>query len=98
MSGGSMDYVCYRVEDAARMTYDQEFAELLRDAAKVLHDEGWWMSGDTSEEAYYSTLAAFKAKWFSGDRSERLKGYIDKDIEELRGELYALIGAKLVKP
>jgi hypothetical protein len=96
MSGGSMDYVCYRVEDAARVTHDPEFAELLRDAAKVLHDEEWWMSGDTSEEAYYNALIAFKAKWFHGDRNERLKGYIDKNIKELRGELYALIGAKVV--
>jgi hypothetical protein len=82
--------------DAASMTHDPEIAELLRDAAKVLHDEEWWMSCDTSEEAYYNALIAFKAKWFSGDRSERLKDYIDKDIEKLRGELYALIGSKVV--
>ena len=96
MSGGSMNYVCYQVEDAASMTPDQEFAELLRDAAKVLHDEEWWLSCDTSKETYLETLAAFKAKWFCGDRTERLKGYIDKDIEKLREELYALIGAKVV--
>lgn len=39
MSGGSMDYVYAHVVDAAGMTHDPEFAELLRDAAKVLHDE-----------------------------------------------------------
>lgn len=94
MSGGSMDYVCYRVEDAASMTRDPEFAELLRDAAKVLHDEEWWRSCDTSKETYLETLAEFKAKWFGSDRTERLKGYIDKDIERLRGELYSLIGVK----
>ena len=94
MSGGSMDYICYRVEDAASMTHDPEFAELLRDAAKVLHDEEWWMSCDTSRETYLETLSAFRAKWFCCDRTERLKGYIDKDIEKLRGELYALIGVK----
>ena len=96
MSGGSMDYVCYQVESAASMTNDQEFAEMLRDAAKVLHDEEWWQSCDTSRETYLETLAAFKAKWFCGDRTERLKGYIDKDIEKMREELYALIGAKVV--
>lgn len=94
MSGGSMDYVCYHVEDAASMTHDPELAELLRDAAKVLHDEEWWMSADTCKETYLETLAEFKAKWFGGDRDERLRGYIDKDIERLRGELYSLIGAK----
>ena len=76
------------------MTHDPEFAELLRDAAKVLHDEEWWMSADTCKETYLETLASFKAKWFGGDRVERLKGYIDNDIEKLRGELYALIGTK----
>lgn len=94
MSGGSMDYVCYRVEDAASMTCDPEFAELLRDAAKVLHDEEWWKSCDTSKETYLETLATFKAKWLGSDRTERLKGYIDEDIERLRGELYSLIGVK----
>lgn len=94
MSGGSMDYVCYRVEDAASMTHDPEFAELLRDAAKVLHDEEWWMSCDTSKETYLESLAAFKKKWFGGDRTERLKGYIDKDMARLRAELYALIGVE----
>lgn len=96
MSGGSMDYVCYRVADAATMTHDPEFSELLRDASKVLHAEEWWMSCDASKEAYLEELAAFKVKWFSGDRVERLKGYIDKDMDALRGELYALIGAKVV--
>ena len=94
MSGGSMDYIYSRVEDAACMTLDPEFAEMLRDAAKVLHDEEWWMSCDISKETYLETLAAFKAKWFCGDRAERLKGYIDKDIGKLREELYELIGVK----
>lgn len=96
MSGGSMDYVCYQVEDAASMTHDPEFAEMLRDASNVLHDEEWWTSCDTSKKTYLKTLAAFKAKWFCGDRDERLKGYIDKDIDKLREELYALIGVNEV--
>ena len=92
MSGGSMDYVYAYLNDAASMTHDPEFAEMLRDAAKVLHDEEWWMSADTRKETYLEELAAFKAKWFSGDRTERLKGYVDTEIERLHGELYALIG------
>ena len=95
MSGGSMDYVCYRVEDAASMTHDPEFAELLHDAAKVLHDEEWWLSSDSTKEDYLEALAAFKRKWFGGDRADRLKGYIDKDMEKLRDELYALIGVEV---
>lgn len=92
MSGGSMDYICFQVENAASMTHDPEFAEMLHDAANVLHDEEWWLSCDTSKETYLKTLESFKTKWFCNDRTERLKAYIDKDIEKLRGELYALIG------
>ena len=84
MSGGSMDYVCFKVEEAASMTHDAEFADMLRDAAKVLHDEEWWMSCDYSEEDYRESLIAFKEKWFKSDRSERLIGYIEEEIEHCR--------------
>ena len=94
MSGGSMDYVYIQVNEAARMTHDPEFAEMLRDVAKVLHDEEWWISADTCKETYLEELAEFKAKWFCGDRTERLKGYIDKEMGRMRGELYALIGVQ----
>ena len=92
MSGGSMDYVCYRVEDAASMTEDAEFSELLQDAAKVLHAEEWWRSCDSSEEEYRKALAEFKAKWFKGNRADRLKGYVDKEIELCRKRCYSIIG------
>lgn len=92
MSGGSMDYICYRVEDAASMTSDAEFSDLLRDAAKVLHAEEWWRSCDSSEREYRDELAAFKAKWFGSDRSERLRGYVDEEIERARKACYNLIG------
>lgn len=92
MSGGSMDYVCYRVEDAASMTGDVEFSEMLRDAAKVLHAEEWWRSCDSSEEEYLKELAEFKAKWFKGERSERLREYVDKEIERCRKHCYSIIG------
>ena len=92
MSGGSMDYICYKVDEAASKCEDAEMKDLLRDASKVLHDQEWWWSSDYSEEDYRETLAKFKAKWFSGDRSERLKGYVDESMDRLRGELYSLIG------
>lgn len=92
MSGGSMDYVCYEVENAARMTNDPEFAEMLRDAAKVLHDEEWWRSADSSKQQYLDELARFKAKWFKGDRTQRLKGYVDERIKWAIEDCYSLIG------
>ena len=96
MSGGSMDYVCYRVDDAASMTGDAEFAEMLRDAAKVLHAEEWWRSCDSSEDEYREELASFKSKWFGSDRAERLRGYVDREIERARKRCYDLIGAREV--
>ena len=89
-----MDYVCYKVDEAASKCEDAEMRDLLRDAAEVLHDQEWWWSSDYSEEDYRETLAKFKAKWFAGDRTERLKGYVDESMESLRGELYSLIGVR----
>lgn len=96
MSGGSMDYICYRVSDAAGMCEDVELAELLRDAADVLHDEEWWMSGDCSEDEYRKSLDEFKAKWFKGDRENRLKGYVDKEIARCRKRCYSILGSMTI--
>ena len=93
MSGGSMDYICYRVDEAAGMCEDVELADLLRDAAKVLYDQEWWESCDYNEDEYRKSLAEFKAKWFEGDRADRLKGYVDKEIERCRKRCYSIIGS-----
>lgn len=93
MSGGSMDYIYFRVNDAASVCEDVELADLLRDAAKVLHDEEWWESGDYSEDEYRESLVEFKAKWFKGNRADRLKGYVDAEIERCRKRCYSIIGS-----
>jgi hypothetical protein len=92
MSGGSMDYIYCQVDEAASMCEDVELSDLLHDAAKVLHDEEWWKSGDCGEDAYRKSLAKFKAKWFKGDRAGRLKGYVDAEIERCRKRCYSIIG------
>lgn len=94
MSGGSMDYIYFQVEEAASMCDDAELSDLLRDAAHVLHEEEWWKSGDTSMDDYFEALAEFKAKWFGVDRRDRLKGYVDKEINRCRERCYSIIGAK----
>jgi len=93
MSGGSYGYIYSRLEEEClgRM-YDEEMNDLIKDLCDVLHDLEWWRSCDCSEEHYRDTLAKFKAKWFTGDRQERLKGYIDEKIGFVRSELYSLIG------
>ena len=93
MSGGSYDYIYSRLEEEClgRM-YDEEMNDLTKDLCYVLRVLEWWQSCDSSEECYRDTLAKFKAKWFRGDRQERLKGYIDEQIGIVRSQLYSLIG------
>ena len=93
MSGGSYSYIYSRLEEecGGRM-YDAEMNDLITDLCEVLHALEWWQSGDTSEDRYREILSDFKAKWFNGDRQERLKGYIDDQIAIVRGQLYYLIG------
>lgn len=93
MSGGSYSYIYSRLEEecGGRM-YDAEMNDLIKDLCDLLHTLEWWQSGDTSEDRYREELSRFKAKWFKGDRQERLKGYIDEQIGIVRSQLYSLIG------
>lgn len=92
MSGGYLDYICYKLNDITDRIDDREIKDLIKDLAELLHDYKWWQSGDYGSETYYETLDEFKAKWFKGDRQERLKGYIDEQIGIVRSKLYSLIG------
>ena len=93
MSGGSYSYIYSTLlSECDGAMYDAEMNDMIRDLADVLHDLEWWQSGDSSEDKYRTTLASFKAKWFKGNRKERLKGYIDDQIGIVRNQLYALIG------
>lgn len=53
MSGGSMDYLCFKVEEVAEQLTDKEntplqraFGEHLKKVADALHDIEWVWSGD----------------------------------------------------
>lgn len=93
MSGGSYNYICYKLkEECNGAMYDAEMNDLITDLCEVLHDLEWWQSADSSEERYRKTLNKFKKKWFNGDREKRLKGYIDEQIGITRSRLYSLIG------
>lgn len=72
MSGGSLDYVCYRVDDAvdtiekrATTPLHKAFAQHLRDISKALHDLEWVFSGDYCE----------------GQEVESLKKVVNKQME-----------------
>ena len=96
MSGGSRNYVCFKIDDdLCGKMYDAELNDLMEDISKLAHDVEWYDSGDTGIEDYRKSVAEFKEKWFRGNRQERLKGYIDKELEETRKRLYSLIGEEV---
>jgi hypothetical protein len=72
MSGGSLDYVCYKLDDAievierrATTVLQIAFAAHLKDVSKALHDLEWVFSGDYSE----------------GQEVESLRKVINKEME-----------------
>lgn len=94
MSGGSHNYICYKIEDElVGYMYDRELDDLMKDIAKLAHDLEWFDSSDIGLDTYRETVRKFKEKWFGGDREERLKGYVDDAVSNLREELYSLIGS-----
>jgi Ni,Fe-hydrogenase III component G len=91
MSGGSHDYICYKVEELEGQMHDKELDILVKDFAELLHDLEWWDSCDYSEETYRTTVRKFKEKWF-GKRDERLKQVITESCYQLEKELLEMIG------
>ena len=94
MSGGSHDYICYRINDelCGRME-DKELNDLINDISILAHDLEWYHSGDIGRESYIKSINAFKKKWFKANRDERLRSYVDEAVAALKEEFYALIGA-----
>lgn len=93
MSGGSMDYLCYKIEEAARQIPDREIKKMAMDFADLMHDCEWYIDSDIGEDTWNTSLAKFKSKWF-GKRDERLKEIIESAVAELRTELLTMIGTK----
>lgn len=91
MSGGSMDYVCFRIEECADYVEDKEIKELVKDLAKLMHDLEWYQSADYSRDQYEKTLSEFKTKWFGDKRNERLKEYLNATLDDIRREISNLI-------
>lgn len=94
MSGGSMDYIWAKVEEASDMVSDKEISELLKDLSNLLYDETCYNNGACGEEDYLKTLVWFKQKWFGGNREERLKKYVDEEVDKTKNKLYSLIGVE----
>ena len=93
MSGGSCNYVCYKIkEELCGRMEDAELNDLIKDIAELAHALEWYLSCDTNEESYGNAVREFKQKWFKTSREERLKEYIDESLDNMRRDLYKLIG------
>lgn len=92
MSGGSMNYLCYRIEEEAGNMDDREIITLCKDVAKLMHDREWLLSGDYNESVWIKSLSEFKKKWFKGSRTSRLANLIDEVFTEAKEECMRMIG------
>ena len=92
MSGGSMNYACYTIEEQARYLEDRELVDIAKDMAKLFHDAEWWHSSDIDEKDYRETVKWFKDKWLrNGNVDERLRGYIDQIFDDAKQECKLLV-------
>ena len=84
MSGGSHDYICYKIDDLlAGKMFDPVLDELMNDISTLTHDFEWWQSADISEDAYRKTVEWFKKKWFTKEGYDSvLKKIIYDKIQE----------------
>lgn len=91
MSGGYLDYICFKLENITDRIDDKEIKELIKDLADLLHDYEWWQSGDYGSDSYDKKLKEFKVKWFGDNRNERLKDYLNTILDEAKAEAIKLL-------
>lgn len=95
MSGGSHNYIYYKIqEELVGQMEDQELNDLISDIVTLAHDLEWYHSADISRKDYQKSVDEFKNKWFKQSREERLKNYIDEKIQKTKEELMDMIGGK----
>lgn len=90
MSGGSLNYICYTIENnLVGEMQDEVMNKFVKDFAKLTHDLEWWLSFDYEEETYRKSLKEFKEKWFrkyderEKEAIKKIKEKAIKEIEEL---------------
>lgn len=85
MSGGSLDYFYYRLEDHVGDFGDKELDELVKDLANLFHDREWYLSGDYGIGDWNEARDAFKEKWFTQHgRQGRIENYLSDLASEVR--------------
>ncbi len=84
MSGGSLNYFCYTLEEHIGDFGDKELDDLVKDLANLFHAREWFLSEDTKEESWDEARDTFKKKWFSDiGRTARIEKYLDDIREEV---------------
>lgn len=95
MSGGSFEYLYYRILDTySDKMEDLEMELLLKDFCSVLHDLEWYRSGDYDEGDYRRAVADFKKKWLRQSDEQRLQNTVDYALGKLgalRSEIEELL-------
>lgn len=92
MSGGSHNYICYKIEEnLVGQMEDRELNDLIHDISELAHDLEWYHSADIGRDDYLKSVRKFKEKWFKKSRTDRLKEYVDKAIKELREDMINMI-------
>lgn len=91
MSGGSLDYVCYKVEDAASILCREKddplfvaFGKHLKKVAKALHDVEWELSGDGAEDVDGTIRAVISPSnelQSATEEAEKALSFLQKSIE-----------------
>ncbi len=97
MSGGSYDYLCYKMEDAARRlmkkhqpNYRRAFGEMMLNCSKAMHDVEWVDSCDSSEgddeEAIMQCLLKQDVLQYTLEEAKRISKELDIIIKEIDNE------------
>lgn len=85
MSGGSLNYFYYTLQEHAGDFEDEELDELVKDLADLFHAREWYLSSDTCVGDWNEARDAFKSKWFTEHgRQERIEKYLAELSEEVR--------------
>ncbi len=85
MSGGSLNYFYYQLEDHVGDFDDKELDNLVADLAKLFKDREWYLSADTGKGSWVEARDSFKKKWFTEHgRQERIEQYLSEFADEIR--------------
>lgn len=85
MSGGSLDYFCYTLQEHIGDFGDKELDDLVKDLADLFHDREWYLSCDTGKADWEKSRDNFKKKWFTKHgREERIEKYLAEVADEVR--------------